>query len=258
MEVKFDLKGAERKKLAQAVSELLETPLSYRGAPTFSYETGGYSIDKDGTITGQDNRGLIADLSGLYSLMPAEKTYDVEPSAGIEDAPPIVSIGGDTRPNYDCDYNAEGPQASECENQDVLTIEMPLDGFTEEALANLDKLIASKASLIRKAISADDLQVERTDGSLKFPWFGFSEDGETVAAYTRFISALCAAAKEHKRVTAREKEVENEKFAFRVFLIRLGFVGTEFKQTRKILLKNLSGNSAFKDGKPAGKESDAE
>jgi hypothetical protein len=258
MEIRYNLTGAERKRLAQAVSELLETPLSYKGAPTFAYEAGAYRIDKAGTINGPDNWELAADLSGLYSFVAVEKTYDVEPSSGIEDALPIVCFGGGTRPNYDCDYNAEGPQASDCENQDALTIEMPLDGFTEEALANLDKLIASKASLIRKAIGADDLMVVKTEDKLQFPWFWFSEDGETVAAYTRFISALCAAAKEHKRVTAREKDVENEKFAFRVFLIRLGFVGTEFKQARKILLKNLSGNSAFKGGRPAVKEGDAE
>ena len=258
MEIKFNIQGAKRKKLALAVSELTNAPLKYKGAPTFAYEAGAYSIDKAGTITGPDSWELAADLSGLYSFMAVEKTYDVEPSAGIEDAPPIVCFGGGTRPNYDCDYNAEGPQAGDCENQDVLTIEMPLDGFTEEALANLDKLIASKANLIRKAIGADDLPVERTEDKLQFPWFWLSEGGETVAAYSRFISALCTAAKEHKRVTAREKDVENEKFAFRVFLIRLGFVGDEFKQARKILLKNLSGNSAFKNGRPATKEGDAE
>jgi hypothetical protein len=52
-------------------------------------------------------------------------------------------------------------------------------------------------------------------------------------------------------VTAKDKPVENEKFAFRVFLIRLGFVGDEYKTARKILLRNLSGNSAFKNGAPA-------
>jgi hypothetical protein len=36
-----------------------------------------------------------------------------------------------------------------------------------------------------------------------------------------------------------------------VFLIRLGFVGDEYKTARKILLRNLSGNSAFKNGAPA-------
>ena len=51
-----------------------------------------------------------------------------------------------------------------------------------------------------------------------------------------------------RQVTATEKPVENEKYAFRCFLLRLGFIGSEYKAERKILLKNLTGSSAFKDG----------
>ena len=51
-----------------------------------------------------------------------------------------------------------------------------------------------------------------------------------------------------KRVTATEKAVDNEKYSFRCFLLRLGFIGAEYKAERKILLKNLTGSSAFKDG----------
>lgn len=52
-------------------------------------------------------------------------------------------------------------------------------------------------------------------------------------------------AKEAKRITATEKDVESEKYAFRGFLLRLGFIGKESKAQRRILLKNLSGASAF-------------
>ena len=68
------------------------------------------------------------------------------------------------------------------------------------------------------------------------------------------VVKLCVAAVQQKRVTAKEKAVENEKFAFRVFLIRLGFVGQDFRVARKILLKNLAGNSAFKNGAPSKQE----
>ena len=51
-----------------------------------------------------------------------------------------------------------------------------------------------------------------------------------------------------KRITTKEKPVDNEKYAFRCFLLRLGFIGAEYKTARKILLKNLSGSSAFRNG----------
>ena len=76
-------------------------------------------------------------------------------------------------------------------------------------------------------------------------------EADSVKAYTHFISALCEMSRNAKRVTATEKPVENEKYAFRCFLLRLGFIGTEYKAERKILLRNLSGSTAFKN-KPGG------
>ena len=73
-------------------------------------------------------------------------------------------------------------------------------------------------------------------------------------AYTHFVNSLCKMTKEAKRVTAKEKIVDNEKYAFRCFLLRLGFIGTEYKTERKILLRNLSGSSAFKAGRDGEQE----
>lgn len=192
-------------------------------------------------------------------------------SANVPDYSNRGQYGGDYIPSFEdlkmdereelglgltCRENCQGEngmQASdipETGEAGGLSIEMPLEGFAEENITNLEKLIASKAILIRKAIGADALPIERTETTLKFPWFRLSAESDEVTAYSRFISALCAAAKEQKRVTAREKVVDNEKFAFRVFLIRLGFVGDEYKAARKILLSNLNGNSAFKNGRP--------
>ena len=153
------------------------------------------------------------------------------------------------------DYSNRGPYGDDdipdfedlqMTESETLTIEMPLEGFTEENMSNLEKLIASKASLIKKALGVDALPIERTETTLRFPWFTFDTSGEDVSAYSRFIGALYDAAKKQQRVTAKEHPVENEKFAFRVFLIRLGFVGDDYKSARKILLRSLSGNSAFK------------
>ncbi|ABZ85457.1 conserved hypothetical protein [Heliomicrobium modesticaldum Ice1] len=209
MEVKYNVTGARRKELAKAVGEIAGWPATYKGAPTFAYEIGDFTIDKDGTLS----FGSMTDSELVEKLLEglSERCFEFEePSEG-------------------------------------LVIEIPLEGFTDAALENLDRLIASKAGLIKKAVGADALPVIRTETTLKFPWFSFNATGDEVSAYSRFIGALCTAAKEQKRVTAKEKPVDNEKFAFRVFLIRLGFVGDEYKQARKILLRNLSGNSAFKN-----------
>ena len=219
MEIRFNVTGEARKALVKAIGEALGFEPVYKGAPSFAYAVDNITISKDGAIS-WDDRTDEHHANLLKRLLELGFTY-------------------------------EGSEAGTDELCDTLTIEMPLDGFTDAALENLERLIASKASLIKKAIGAETLPIERTETTLRFPWFRFGIEPEEVSAYSRFIGALCAAAKEQHRVTATDKPVDNEKFAFRVFLIRLGFVGDEYKTARKILLRNLSGNSAFKNGAPA-------
>ena len=84
-----------------------------------------------------------------------------------------------------------------------------------------------------------------TENEVKFPWFDRELTVEEVAAFTNFIGGLAKMSRELKRVMATEHEVESEKYAFRGLLLRMGFIGNEYKETRKILLSRLSGYSAF-------------
>jgi hypothetical protein len=130
-----------------------------------------------------------------------------------------------------------------------LVIEVPMDGFTPEKLDNLVKLVGAKAPLLKAALGAEDLPIRQTDedgGKLCFPWFGLDLDADTVDAYAALIEKLCEAAKEKKRVTSKERDVDNPKYAMRCWLLSLGFIGDEYKRARKILLKNLKGNSSYK------------
>lgn len=106
---------------------------------------------------------------------------------------------------------------------------------------NLNKLLAAKGNLI-----ITSLPLEVTEDKVSFPWFPTMPEPNKVTAYTQLISALCKMSMEQKRISAKEKPADNEKYAFRCFLLRLGFIGDEYKSTRKILLQNLSGNGAWK------------
>ena len=131
-----------------------------------------------------------------------------------------------------------------------LTVEIPFDKVN---VGNLTKLLDAKGDLIKKALGTPDIRIEMKEDRVAFPWFTEVEP-DAAMAYTKFIAALCRMSKEAKRVTATQKEAPNEKYAFRCFLLRLGFIGTEYKKDRKILLKNLSGSAAFRDGKKGGEE----
>ena len=140
------------------------------------------------------------------------------------------------------------PAQADDEDLRFLIIKVPRDGFTPETEENLRRIIASKAPLLKKALETDSLEIVFTEDALCFQWFTLHGiDGES-DAYNRLVTAMCKMAKEQKRVVAKECATDNEKFAMRLFLIRLGFIGDEYKTARRILLRNLTGNSSWRSG----------
>lgn len=137
----------------------------------------------------------------------------------------------------------------ECQEHEV-NISIPLEYVD---VGNLIHLLDAKGELIKKALGIENTFIKEEDETVTFPWFKDLTSDE-VQTYTKFISALCKMSVTQKRVTAKAKEVENEKYAFRCFLLRLGFIGDEFKADRKILLSKLDGSAAFKCGQKKGGE----
>jgi len=128
-----------------------------------------------------------------------------------------------------------------------LTISLPADTLDDAAFGRLEQITEAKASLLKKAFGTDSLEIIRDEERISFPWFK-ATDSDSTTAYMLFLTKLCDFVKEAKRITAKATEPDNEKYAFRCFLLRLGFIGDECKAARKILLKNLTGSSAWKDG----------
>ena len=129
-----------------------------------------------------------------------------------------------------------------------LAVSIPMDSLSLVARDNLTAIIKAKNSLMKKALGADELPILYGKGEITFPWFKEDATAEESHAYMQLISKLCDFSRNQKRVSAVEKEVDNEKYAFRCFLLRLGFIGDEFKMDRKVLLQNFTGSSAFKSG----------
>lgn len=216
MELNFHVNGAERKRLVKTISDWLGVPAKYCGVPTFNYEMDYFTIDRDGNLSFDDraDREVIERLlQHLY-----DEGFDINHSHTEENEPCFVCIS------------------------------MPRSLFTDSNLENLKALIAAKGSLIKKALGVSELPLEITDAKVSFPWFPATPTPDEMKAYDTFICKLCEMARNQKRVSAAEKPTDNEKYAFRCFLLRLGFIGAEYKTARKILLENLSGSSAFRNG----------
>lgn len=227
MRVEFNRIGAERKALVTAISEILGTKAKYMGMPSTAYDFGGLIVDKTGALEFEENI-FPKDIKDLLQNL-ADRGFTAENSEDLEQGEEV---------------NKEQEETSQSEDIG-LTVAIPLE---KVKVGNLTKLLEAKGELVRKALGADDIRIEVDEEKVSFPWFSKLPDAEACTAYQKFIAALCKMSKEQKRINSTEKEVTNEKYAFRCFLLRLGFIGDEYKADRKILLRNLSGSSAFKNG----------
>lgn len=214
--ITYEVKGQRRKELVQAISEFLNTIPKYLGVPTCAYEIGDLVVDREGAVILNN------------SMTPAE----------VDKMVTVLEEQGFMPTNY-------GENAF-----DGIEVAMPRDMFTEKAIENLHKIVNAKGELISKAIGTMDLRIIENDVKVRFPWFPKTENSEEVTHYTQFTEALCKMAIERNRVASTPMKSENEKYDFRCFLLRLGFIGDEYKALRKFLLRNLTGNAAFKHGRP--------
>lgn len=219
MKLHYNAQGDERLTLVTEICRITGDTSEYQFMPTCAFKIGDITVEKDGTVVCEDEEKLMHIRDELekvdFSPEEPEKKKEGSPEGG----------------------NATG-----------LTVEIPVTKANEE---NLDNLLKAKGRLIRHALGVTDLNFEVKDERIAFPWFSAAPDADEARAYTDFIAKLCALSKELKRTSSRELPVTNEKYSFRCFLLRLGFIGPEYKTERKILLKNLSGSSSWKNGAPA-------
>lgn len=212
MIIELGLSGNNCKELVKNISEIIGVPAEYQYMPTCAYIIGSmYTVTKEGNLEINDR----ADSKEVEQLL-AE----------------LESRG----------YSIPS------EETDRLTVQMPLDLVDDRTLNRVRRIIENKGELFKAAFRTDSLDIIQTDEKVEFPWFTIEQDGDA-DAYCTFISMLCEFAKNRNRINNKPDTSDNEKYAFRCFLIRLGFVGSEYKAARKVLLRNLTGSSAFRHGR---------
>lgn len=178
MQINYNVTGAKRKLLVSAISQELNAPSRYLGAPTFAYEVASYNIDKNGILTGKDNYELIEDLQGLYHFKAVAEEYDISPpeAESIPDGlqiPYEAALGGRVSPYRDFEelpaYDAS-EEVKEVPSIESLELSIPIEGHTGITLKNIVNIISSKQHLIKLSLGIDDLIMDETfaeDLSLK-------------------------------------------------------------------------------------------
>ena len=186
MEVKYNLTGPARKALVKAIENITGEKAIYKKVPSCAYTVEGYTITKEGTLQ-WDERTDISSAKLLVKRL-ADAGFAAE------------------------DFQIESIEPDKSEPvEEGLCIQIPKSSISDFELDLMKKMIAGKASLIKKATGASNLDVEIKDDVVCFPWFDALPDPEMIRAVSVFITRLAALSREIKRVTASEREVKNEK-----------------------------------------------
>lgn len=210
MIIEFGLTGNDRKELVKAVSEIIGVPAEYQYMPTCAYIIGrDYTITKEGNLEISDS----TDSKEKEHLLSELKNR-----------------------GYSIFFEEES---------NSLTVEMPLNFVDDRTLNRIKRIIENKGELFKAAFKTDSLEINLTEKTVEFPWFTIEQDSDA-DSYCKFISMLCEFAKNQSRINNKPETTDNPKYTMRCYLLRLGMIGTEYKDTRKVLLRNLSGSSAFR------------
>ena len=270
----YEKNTEDRKTISKRIAELTGEKLKYT-MPACTFVGQGFTVTREGNLEADETADQVV-LKALIEegliLAPkaeeTEKAEEPEPAASEEEE-------AATEPQ-------EAPESEENEAV-ALTVSLPMTRHTGNTLRNLVNLLYTRASLLNKALGTAfrvdegltealqaDSAVLTTEAFLKAVSAYGDENGKPIDGLTitpdaitltslpetndpakvRTFTVLCSLmnkqALEQKRILAKTVNDENEKYALRIWLTRLGMNGPEFKEERKILMANLTGHCAFR------------
>ena len=231
MKFRFGLENGKRRPLANALGEAMNAEVRHLGALTFCFEVGGCLLDRDGLVDIPVEAKPIEVLSKLAA-------------AGFH----AERIGPGPKTPQEKPMHEETEQAEPAGEGFIISI--PAQDFSPRVRDNLDKLLAAKGGLVMAALGVGRLQYSEDHGYLAFDLYDSQPEEKELIACAHLLNALYNTAREQVRVTAKaQADIDNPKYAMRCFLLKLGFIGPEYKETRSVLLSRLPGNASFKSGK---------
>ena len=261
MKKNYKVTGSDRKALVQVIGQTIGVKPVYMKVPTCAYAIGDITVDKEGNMI-WDERTDEATIQQISNALAAAGFMDEHSQQEVEEQP--------------------APEATESEPVE-LTVSLPTTRHTGNTLRNLVNLVYTRAGLINKALGTRfAAEKELTEVLAEAEWIYTAEDfrlalasyeeehgpaltgititpetitfstlpetnkPETIKAFTELVAMMNKQALDQKRIHAKAVNEENEKYALRIWLTRLGMNGPEYKGTRKVLMENLSGHAAFR------------
>lgn len=238
--LEIELTGITRKKAAEIISQFIG------GNIMFSSENSQYEITDS-----RGNRTWLAAPSGSIETqrMGSDRIVKANDYYSVNIITPYL-YRNDLELLLETikEMKAAGALANDTTKTTVMT---QISSNYNQAQESLKNLISSKETLIQKALGTNGSPnvrfTERDYAKMAvFDFYETSLEPKKLKGFIQLSAGLTRYAAEHKVIAKEDIPYENEKFAFRTWLVRLGFVGSDFKEARSVFMENLSGNTAWK------------
>jgi hypothetical protein len=231
--MKIQTTAADRKDIVRAMEEILNVKAKYQGPPTFGYQVGDYTVDRDGCVEHDSEEQALA----MQEELTARGLIRNEPE-GITVGIPLEGFSADSLKNLIFMIHSKQYLLAKSIGVEVFWVSDRLVERLEGAKeADADHVIQIIGEETPKGISLKEDRI----------CFGeFPEEAGNTDIYAILISKMAKAAKEAKRIHPKETIEENEKYYMRTWLVRIGLDGKDTKSVRKALLEKLKGHSAFR------------
>lgn len=237
-----------RKNVVKALAEHLGEKAIYVGPPSFAYQVGDITVDREGKII-------------------------LEDESRMEEITAVLT---------ECGFLGNSEEKAETS---YTGIRIPVGGLEAQGIINLLNMLHAKQYLINKAIGQDGFSVSDSlitdleagtfqdageviafignheggnagfaflEDTILFTGFPYTEEPAAVKAYTELVSKMVQSAGKQKRISPKPTIEENEKYYMRAWLVRIGLGGKDVKEERAFLLGRLKGHTAFRT--PADEE----
>ena len=271
MRIHYNVTGEQRKAMVKVIAETTGAQAKYMRTPTYAYEIDYFTVTRDGTLEFSDR----SDSEEVETVLEALGAAGFE---GIGETTEAPEQAQETPTEADTE-----PQEDEDRDTVELTVTLPMARHTGLTLRNLIHLVYTRAGLLNKALGTafsvdeglikalqDDACVLTMDrlfetveayenqhgkaanglviepDKLTFSTLPETDDPEVLRTFTTLCAMMNKQAIAQQRIQAKAVSAENEKYAMRIWLLRLGMNGPEYKEERRILMQNLSGHCAFR------------
>ena len=253
----FKASGIERKQIASVIAEALCEEVEYQGLPSFAYHTAGWTIDRNGLIASPEIEDNKVFRTVLDALEAAGATADGNGNGTV-----TISLndhdGNSLRNTVNLIWSKQKLIQKALDRQTAIVPEGLIDAINSVPIDTLEDF----TKIVNNAIDTGtirgecELEFDLVDKTIGFSFSNASLEFDEVLAFITLCLQINEQGKKQRFSSTRQKESPNEAYSFRCYLLKLGFIGEQYKTARKILLARLTGDAVYRtiEGRRAAEE----